>query len=714
MSVSNLYISTAPLSTLIVANANILSGVIDNIRINYANIGILDVGTIGNGVQQLLDGSASNPSLTYISNLTTGLYLDNTTTTLNWVINSNEVFSKSNTNVTAHRPFRISNVATIESKPFKDVSISSDIVNRSIVLTGNGDVGTVILPATNTANAFIILHSNANPFLVGGVNAIPNSQRLMVVRDLPTHGVLEMNAGNLNAPAYSFIDSPTSGIYLDNGNSHMTITYEGQPMLRMDSTGTDAILPMLVSNGNVLDPGLGFINATSTGFFNSNSNIGVSVQNGTRMIMSNVHTTHLIRQIITPTGNVNAPSLMIGSDSSKLGLFTSGDNLATTAMGNVVSFAGQYVDSTWSNTATYIPSDSTLSWIKTPSSSNARIKITTGQDWLFDTTGLNQGIILSGNSRLGISVSSGNMSSNTVPLQVYKPDLYNISGSNLQSQIPSDSSHLLRLVQIPNATETGGLTAQLRVPTGNLTTPSYSFLENTSLGLYAQSGNVVSIASQSIQALSVSNSSIRSFVPFLSNIHGFVSNSDCRMTESSGLIQLVSGSSSRLNIGWSNLNATVPIHEIDGSDTSPSYSFSNVSSSGMYLSNGGDVNLTRTGNTRLTCTSTGVVIGGLLTSTLRLPFQKTSATSLTLTSSSNTVIECTSTSNVTITLPALSGTEGLQYIFIKRVSPGNVIINTSSLSEFIDLDGTTQLVLTTQSDRVQVISTGSGGRWYTI
>ena len=481
MSVSNLYISTAPLSTLVVANANILTGVIDNIRINYANIGILDVGTIGNGVQQLLDGSVSSPSLTYISDLTTGLYLDNTSTTLRWVINSNQVFSKGNSNVTAHRPLRIANVATLESKPFNDVSISSDVVNRSIVLTGNGDVGTVILPTTNTANALVILHSNANPFLVGGVNAVPTSQRLMVVRDLPTHGVIRMNGGNMTAPAYSFLDSPTSGIYLDNANSHMTITYDGQPMFRMDSTGSDAILPLLISNGTVLDPALSFISATSSGFFNSNSNIGVSVQNGTRMIMSNVHTTHLIRQIITPTGNVNAPSLLIGSESSRLGLFTSGDNLVITAMGNIVSFAGQYVDSTWSNTSTYIPSDSTLSWIKSPSTSNARIKITSGQDWLFDTSGLNQGIILSGNSRLGVSISSGNMSSATFPLQVYKPDLYNINGANIQSQVPSDSSHLLRLVQLPSATETAGLTAQLRVPTGNLTTPSYSFLDNTSL-----------------------------------------------------------------------------------------------------------------------------------------------------------------------------------------------------------------------------------------
>ncbi len=88
-----------------------------------------------------------------------------------------------------------------------------------------------------------------------------------------------------------------------------------------------------------------------------------------------------------------------------------------------------------------------------------------------------------------------------------------------------------------------------------------------------------------------------------------------------------------------------------------------------------------------------------------------SGTSITL-DSNYYLIELSDTGSVTVTLPQASTESGREYVLIKTGATGAITINRSG-SDTIDDGSTTSISLTTQYDKVSLISNGSN-RWYTL
>jgi hypothetical protein len=169
-----------------------------------------------------------------------------------------------------------------------------------------------------------------------------------------------------------------------------------------------------------------------------------------------------------------------------------------------------------------------------------------------------------------------------------------------------------------------------------------------------------------------------------------------------------------------------------GSNTSPAYSFSSDTNTGIYSIGADQIGISTGGTNRVSISTTAFTIttGQTLnvgssgnTSPLNVygdvffnaGFRKkvlsTSSTSLTL-DSTHYLVEFSSTSAVAVTLPAASSNSGREYVLIKTGASGTITISRSS-SDTIDDAATTSISLTTQYDKVSLISNGVD-RWYTV
>lgn len=169
-----------------------------------------------------------------------------------------------------------------------------------------------------------------------------------------------------------------------------------------------------------------------------------------------------------------------------------------------------------------------------------------------------------------------------------------------------------------------------------------------------------------------------------------------------------------------------------GSITSPAYSFSSDTNTGIYSIGADQIGISTGGTNRVSISTTAFTIttGQTLnvgssgnTSPLNVygdvffnaGFRKkvlsTSSTSLTL-DSTHYLVEFSSTSAVSVTLPAASSHSGREYVLVKTGASGTITISRSS-PDTIDDAATTSISLTTQYDKVSLISNGVD-RWYTV
>lgn len=138
-----------------------------------------------------------------------------------------------------------------------------------------------------------------------------------------------------------------------------------------------------------------------------------------------------------------------------------------------------------------------------------------------------------------------------------------------------------------------GTSFPLLAPDGTAAAPSYSFAAHAASGIYfnASSGSV-NITNSNFDVLVAGASSLSVGVPIY-NINGTVSapsytftahvSSGLYYNASSGSVNISNSNADILVAGSSSLSVSVPIYNIDGSAAAPSYAFTSDHTSGIYL-----------------------------------------------------------------------------------------------------------------------------------
>jgi hypothetical protein len=153
-----------------------------------------------------------------------------------------------------------------------------------------------------------------------------------------------------------------------------------------------------------------------------------------------------------------------------------------------------------------------------------------------------------------------------------------------------DASKLTGTVTVP--IDTSLVEADLiKVNDGSVVAPSITFKLDPTTGIYRSSIGTLSITSSGIEALRIQNSKITSFVATFHIPDGSVSAPSYSIASAYDL-GLYKGGTNTLSVASNNTQVidfkddkvTVyqNIYEIDGSSTSPSYSFSSATNLGIY------------------------------------------------------------------------------------------------------------------------------------
>jgi hypothetical protein len=153
----------------------------------------------------------------------------------------------------------------------------------------------------------------------------------------------------------------------------------------------------------------------------------------------------------------------------------------------------------------------------------------------------------------------------------------------------------------------------------------------------------------------------------------------------------------------------------DGSVTNPTYSFDNDQSSGFYRIGDNNLGLSINGTNSMDFQDGTTEFNSIIQYNSGITKSITTIedpdTTYTITNNDNFIIFST-TNPTTATLPSVAVNIGLILLIVKTGATGTLTINTDNGTEYIDDNSTTSISLTTQFDRVELIS--DGVRWYSI
>ena len=132
---------------------------------------------------------------------------------------------------------------------------------------------------------------------------------------------------------------------------------------------------------------------------------------------------------------------------------------------------------------------------------------------------------------------------------------------------------------------------------GIVTTPSLAFASDTSTGFYRSAASTINFATAGTSRLALNTSSLTSTLPILTSSgsalfpsYSFSADTNTGIyTSAADTINFATNATNRLSINNASLTSTLPILTPSGSALLPSYSFSNDSSTGMYLASNNNI-----------------------------------------------------------------------------------------------------------------------------
>jgi hypothetical protein len=528
-------------------------------------------------------------------------------------------------------------------------AVNKEYVDNLVISYGSTfDDGTVLLPSitfTNDNTTGIYRPAgNQLGITVGGVNRV-NVSTTYLTSTLPA----VIPIGSSVVPSLTFTGDLDTGIY-STGANDISLTTSGVQRLSVNTTSVTSSLPVYAPFGTQSAPGYSFTSSPSTGIYvaGATNDVRVSVNGVSRFtvydtgVVSGIDVT--ADKITNYAGLVGAPSYTFSTDTTS-GLYSiSSGNLGVTTNG--------VLRATFNSSGLTINSGGILD--VSGSSTNPSYSFTSDPDTgIYNLTSNTLGFTTGGVLRVTVDNSNTTLT-NTMraPSGSVSDAAYGFTGQTGIGMWASGtdlnlvgSTGMLLGSNLISLNSNVAVSSQLRNSNGSFGTPSYSFTNDLTTGMYRSSSNEIGFSTGGAARVIMSNTQAR----FRSvNIS----------METGGVVQSTNGTSSI-----------------------PGFGFASEVNTGMYTPSSGVLSFTTLGTQRLSVSSSGVDVNSLKVINVATPTVGTDAankayvdgvaTGLDLKSS----VKVATTANIT-----LSGTQTIDGVAV--VAADRVLVkNQSTASE---------------------------------
>jgi hypothetical protein len=504
----------------------------------------------------------------------------------------------------------VGNISEINTR---NAGSSLKVNGTSILLKGSSSNGTNLLPSYSWVNDSTTgMYLNA----VGDLRlSVSGADKLLLQSTKLTSTVAFNNiSGTAAAPAYTFTSNPNTGLYNPSSNV-IGLSTNGTQRVTIDTSNLSSTLNILGPDGSVTNPTYSFSSETNTGIYHSGSHSLDITINGTRQLQvtdTSITTNEVIKNV---NGLVTSPSYTFTSDSTS-GMFlnASGDVRLTSSGTNIFGLTTTSITST-------VPFDNISGNATTPAYS-----FSSDNDTGIYNPAANK-IAIATNGIERVTVDTNNVTST---LDVLLPDGSATTpaigfSSETNTGIYHSGSHSLditingtRQLQV---TDTSITTNEvIKNISGTVIAPSYTFTSDSTSGIYLNTAGDLRVSVSGTNVISATPSVV-SVNTQVQNVNGtaaapaysFTSDTNTGIYgPSSDTLGIATGGIQRVSIGTNTINTTNTVLGPDGSVTSPTYSFSGESNTGIYRSGSHSLDITINGTRQLQVTDTSITTGEVI------------------------------------------------------------------------------------------------------
>jgi hypothetical protein len=408
----------------------------------------------------------------------------------------------------------------------------------------------------------------------GGAGVVRIGADSMEVSNAGNNYQIKGNAGTASLPTYSFT-STNAGIYSE---SSLTISFASDNVRRMFLSNNQ--LRCLVSihsdPGSIATPAFRFNGAGATGLYYSGhmrfANAGVDVLNLTATDISTPN-----KLLTTHSGSASAPSLYFSETDTNTGLYRSAEDEISVASGGVQSLRISSTELNYRSIFGIEPSTRKITLTATSGD--------TGPRFVFNHSSGATHSIRSNHSTSSVTL-------NYLSYYLYD-DAFDADGLG---------THLVMRLGQTGVGSSAGLLTMFGVIRGHISgsasNPIYSFVGATQTGMFLN-GSSLAFSIAGTERLTVASSAVvTSSGSFKTAIDGSagapayrLANSNTGIYGGGNIILFSTNGTFRLSIGTGSVSNTLPIRSATGSISSPSYTFTDSTDSGLYLDSVGVVGL---------------------------------------------------------------------------------------------------------------------------
>ncbi len=290
--------------------------------------------------------------------------------------------------------------------------------------------------------------------------------------------------GDVNFPAHSFVNNPTTGFYLDAGVNDMHIAIAGILQSSFRTDRTSFFTPIRAVTGSASLPGISFTASSSTGMWYAGTSTIALTTNGTDRLTINTAGITAALPILANSGGVGAPAISFSGDPNT-GIY----NVTTDTLGVSTNGTLRLSVSTSEVTST-LPYVAPLGTASAPS-----FTFSTDTD-----TGIYR---IAGGDNISFAVSTANVLTLTNNSCTSAVQIFNQSGTNTYPaySFTTDSNTGFYNSAAKTISVTTNGTESLKMGTGGIqsvfgtnTAPGFSFLGRTDVGMYSSASSTLGLA----------------------------------------------------------------------------------------------------------------------------------------------------------------------------------------------------------------------------
>jgi len=441
---------------------------------------------------------------------------------------------------------------------------------------------------------------------------------------LNTSGQWLMGLGTNALPSYSFDGDVNTGIYSSAADT-INLTTGGTSRVALSTSALSSTLPVREADGSAATPSYSFTSYPDAGMYVPSANtLGFSTEGVLRMTISAGGITP-VSPIVLPLGSVTAPSLTFVGDLNT-GVYSSGADTfdITTGGTNRLSISSSTMDGSLplritgtTNYLTVNTTDRTYKDTNAGAAVNQTIQIAsstspagTGYLGVSNTASaadvsLNYNLSNLGGNIIRTAAILGNIETGNLPAS-------RTTGAEVGNLVfyakPSGSSVTEVARMGMNATN-----PQMVMTDGVASAPSIAFSSDLGLGMFRSASNTLGFATNGTERVTINTTTMTNSLVF-SNSSGTNAAPSYSFTGDlttgmyrvgASTVGLTTGGTLRSSISTTEIVNTLPLRGPSGDATTPSYSFSADSDTGLY-NTAGLIGFTTDGTSRATLSSTAL------------------------------------------------------------------------------------------------------------